>query len=53
MTDEMQQGDEVPPETGSAGDDTCERCGGSGRSEGGTCPDCGGSGKVIEAIGGG
>jgi DnaJ-class molecular chaperone len=53
MTDEMEPGDEVEPGTDHAGEDACERCGGSGRVDGETCPECGGSGKVVEAIGGG
>jgi DnaJ-class molecular chaperone len=52
-TDEMAPGDEVPPDTASAGEDLCERCGGSGEADGQTCPACGGSGKVVDAIGGG
>jgi DnaJ-class molecular chaperone len=53
MSEEMTPGDEVPPDTYSAGEDACERCDGTGEVDGGTCPDCGGSGKVVEAIGGG
>jgi hypothetical protein len=53
MTDEMEPGDEVPPDSPSAGEDLCERCHGSGEVDGGTCPVCGGSGRVVEAIGGG
>jgi len=53
MTDEMEPGDEVSPETGSAGEDVCERCGGTGEVDGRACPACGGSGRVVDAIGGG
>jgi DnaJ-class molecular chaperone len=52
-TDQMEPGDEVPPDTASSGEDACERCGGSGELDGATCPACGGSGRVEVAIGGG
>jgi DnaJ-class molecular chaperone len=52
-TDAMTEGDEVPPDTYSAGEDQCERCHGSGQVDGSTCPACRGSGRVVEAIGGG
>jgi hypothetical protein len=52
-TDAMDPGDEVPPDTASAGEDQCERCHGTGRVDGSTCPECGGSGRIVEAIGGG
>lgn len=43
----------VPPGTEGSGENTCRRCEGTGRVEGGTCPDCGGTGKVVTPIGGG
>ena len=46
-------GDEAPPVTPSAGEDDCERCGGTGRRYGGDCPACGGTGRVVRAVGGG
>ena len=51
--DDMAPGDEAPPGENSAGENVCERCGGSGKVDGQSCPECGGSGKVIEAVGGG
>ena len=46
-------GDEARPETASAGEDDCERCGGTGRADGDACPECGGSGRIVRAVGGG
>jgi hypothetical protein len=51
--EDMAPGDELPPEQPPAGANTCPRCEGSGRIDGGTCPVCGGSGRVEEAVGGG
>ena len=53
MTDEMNPGDEAPPGTPSAGEDTCPDCQGSGKRDGQPCPTCDGEGTVIEAVGGG
>jgi len=50
---DLEAGDEVPPEAESSGENVCPRCEGSGEADGGSCPECGGSGKVIEAVGGG
>lgn len=46
-------GDEVPPETPSAGENSCPDCGGTGRVGGNECPTCGGDGLITEAVGGG
>jgi RecJ-like exonuclease len=51
--EELEPGDEAPPEEPSAGENVCPACDGSGKADGETCENCGGSGKVIEAIGGG
>ena len=57
MTDEprqdMEPGDEVPPETDSSGENACSECGGSGQLDGRTCEKCGGTGVIEEAVGGG
>jgi DnaJ-class molecular chaperone len=53
MTDELERGDEVPPDAPSSGEDVCAHCDGSGEVDGTSCPECGGSGRVEEAIGGG
>ncbi len=46
-------GDEAPPDAGSAEEDICPTCGGSGRHQGSECRDCGGTGRIVEAVGGG
>jgi DnaJ-class molecular chaperone len=54
MADEpLAPGDETTPDTPSAGEDVCPRCGGSGRLGDGPCPECGGRGVVVEGVGGG
>jgi hypothetical protein len=45
-------GDEAAAGTLGTGEDTCRKCGGSGKLEGKPCPDCGGAGIIIEGIGG-
>ncbi len=49
----LEPGDEVPPEVPSAGENVCQECGGSGELDGGECPTCMGTGRVVEGIGGG
>ena len=49
----LEPGDELPPEVPSAGENVCQECGGSGELDGGKCRNCGGSGMVVEAVGGG
>ena len=46
-------GDEVPPDSGSSGENVCPDCGGDGRVDGATCRTCRGTGRVEEAVGGG
>jgi hypothetical protein len=53
-TPPLNPGDDAAPGTPGSGEDTCQRCEGSGRLDDGTsCPDCGGTGIVIAGIGGG
>jgi hypothetical protein len=50
----MSPGDQVPPGTPGAGENTCPQCGGKGRLQGNTiCTTCSGTGMVTEAVGGG
>ena len=46
-------GDEAPPDTQNAGENTCPTCGSSGRHGGRECPECSGTGRIVEAVGGG
>ena len=46
-------GDEVPPETPSAGEEICRECGGEGEVDGRRCEACRGTGRVQEGVGGG
>ena len=46
-------GDDAPAGAPGTGEDTCRRCGGTGRLAGGECPDCAGTGIVEQGIGGG
>ena len=47
-------GDDAAAGTPGSGEDTCQRCAGSGTlSTGQDCPDCDGTGIVIQGIGGG
>jgi hypothetical protein len=47
-------GDDAPAGTVGTGEDTCPRCGGSGRlAANQACPDCDGTGIIIQGIGGG
>jgi DnaJ-class molecular chaperone len=52
-SDQLNPGDEAPPDTPSAAEDVCPACHGSGKVEGERCETCGGSGRIIEAVGGG
>jgi hypothetical protein len=45
--------DEAPPGTPGAGENTCPRCGGSGRLDDAPCPGCDGTGVITEGLGGG
>ena len=47
---------EVPPAPGGdspaqTGENTCPRCGGTGRTDDATCPTCDGRGTVVELVG--
>ena len=50
-TETKTPGDQVKSGTKQASENTCRKCGGSGRIADKPCPDCGGSGKVIEIVG--
>lgn len=45
-------GDDAPLGTPGTGENTCRRCGGTGRLDDRACPECGGTGVVVEGIGG-
>jgi DnaJ-class molecular chaperone len=49
-TGEMAPGDEAPPGTPGAGENTCLACGGTGQLEGAACQTCAGTGMVIEEV---
>ena len=49
----MKPGGEVPPDVPSAGQEPCERCGGTGELDGERCRDCHGTGRVERPVGGG
>jgi len=51
--DPMKPGGEVPPDVPSAGQEPCERCGGTGELDGERCRDCHGTGRVERPVGGG
>ena len=51
MDDPKKPADEVQPGTPQSGDNTCRRCGGSGRVDDRSCPDCDGTGTVTTLIG--
>jgi DnaJ-class molecular chaperone len=44
-------GDEVAPGTPHSGENTCRRCGGTGKLDERPCPDCDGTGKVTTLVG--
>jgi len=50
-TEKKSPGDQGRPRTKQSGENTCPKCGGSGRIDEKACPDCGGTGKVIEIVG--
>ena len=50
---DLRPGDDVPPETASAGENLCPGCDGDGVQNGVECPVCGGTGRVTQAVGGG
>ncbi|WP_119461795.1 hypothetical protein [Rhodospirillaceae bacterium SYSU D60014] len=51
--DELNPGDEAPPDTPGTGEDLCRDCSGTGRQDGDRCPTCNGTGRITEGIGGG
>lgn len=51
--EDLEPGDEAPPDEPSAGENICPWCKGTGTVDGEQCAHCGGSGKIVEAIGGG
>jgi RecJ-like exonuclease len=51
--DDLNPGDEAPPDTPSAAEDVCPACDGKGEVRGERCEICGGTGRIIEGVGGG
>ncbi len=51
--EQMKPGDEAPPGEGSAAENICPECSGSGRLNGEECPSCLGTGTVQQGVGGG
>jgi DnaJ-class molecular chaperone len=51
MSDPKTPGDEVAPDTPQSAENTCRRCGGTGRLDERPCPDCDGTGKVAALVG--
>jgi DnaJ-class molecular chaperone len=51
MSDPKTAGDEVAPATPQSAENTCRRCGGTGKLDERPCPDCNGTGKVITLVG--
>ena len=51
MTPNQKPGDEASGEAIQTGENTCRRCGGTGRVDGEQCPDCRGTGIVWETLG--
>ena len=50
-TDKKSPGDQAWPGTKQTAENTCPKCGGSGRIDEKACPNCAGTGKVIEIVG--
>lgn len=51
MSDPKTPGDEVPPGTPQSAENTCRRCGGTGKLDERPCPDCNGTGTVTTLVG--
>jgi len=51
--EQLEPGDEAPPEEPSAAENVCPVCEGSGEVDGNRCSNCAGTGRIVEALGGG